>query len=461
MLAAVFALWAAPLAATAQTRISMPKNKYSVQDDIKLGEQASVEVEREFPLINNPSAEEYISSVGQRLVNAIPQEFQQSAFRYRFKIVNASDINAFALPGGPMYVNRGMIQSAKNEGEMAGVMAHEISHVALRHATAQQTKQGSVKNTLGTLGLILGGAVLGGQAGAQAGMIAAAAWQTKYSREYETQADILGSRIMANAGYDPKDLANMFQTIAKQGGGRAPEWLSSHPDPGDRYNRINREAGLLQVKSDPIKVTRGFENAQAAMRSMAPAKTMAQIEQDYKNGRRPNDQTGNTSNASNGYSRTVQAPSTSTRVYTAPNGFQVRIPSNWQNIDQQDGVWFAPSGAYGNNGITHGLMLGVYTTNNAYDLNSATTEYIDSLLQANTYLRARSQPRQTTLSGQQAFAATLSGTSPITGKNEIVNLYTVASNNSLLYIAFVVPENESMAYANAFRNISNSLRIGN
>src|SRR4029453_8208891 len=163
----------------------------------------SGQVAQQFPLVNDNLAERYVESVGERLVAAIPPEFRQPAFDYQFDVVNARDINAFALPGGPMYVNRGMIEAAKNEGEMAGGMAHEISHVALRHATAQATKQSSVGNQLGTPALVLGGAILGGQGGAQLGMLGAQVMQTRYSRDYETQADLLGSQIMANAGYDP------------------------------------------------------------------------------------------------------------------------------------------------------------------------------------------------------------------------------------------------------------------
>ena len=150
-------------------------------------------------MLNDQITTDYVASVGERLVAAIPAEFQHPEFRYRFKVVDASDINAFALPGGPMYVNRGMIQAARNEGEMAGVMAHELSHVALRHATAQATKQNSAGNTLGRLGMIFGGYVLGGDAGAQLGAAGAQAWMLKYSREYESQADMLGAQIMANA----------------------------------------------------------------------------------------------------------------------------------------------------------------------------------------------------------------------------------------------------------------------
>src|SRR5688572_28944536 len=212
----VFAIFAMPIAAVAQTQIKLHSNKYKVADDVKVGRQAAAEVERQFPILSDREATDYVARVGDRLASSIPQQFQHPEFDYFFKIVNARDINAFALPGGPMYVNRGMIESAKTEGEMAGVMAHEIAHVALRHGTAQATKQSSWSNQLGTIGMILGGAILGGQTGAQLGAMGAQAWMTKYSREYETTADVLGAQIMARAGYDPRELANMFRTIEQQ-----------------------------------------------------------------------------------------------------------------------------------------------------------------------------------------------------------------------------------------------------
>src|SRR5205085_6115717 len=149
-------------------------------------------------------------------------------------------------PGGPMFVNRGMIEAARNEGEMAGVMAHEISHVALRHGTAQATQQSNPLNQILGIGAILGGAILGGQTGAAIGQtIYSGLLVYPYSREYETQADTLGAQIMANAGYDPIDLANMFKTIEKESGGSGgPDWLSTHPSPANRYENINRERQL-------------------------------------------------------------------------------------------------------------------------------------------------------------------------------------------------------------------------
>ncbi|MEO6656626.1 MAG: M48 family metallopeptidase [Pyrinomonadaceae bacterium] len=448
-------MWILPFAAMAQTRITAPKNKYKVQDDVKLGNQAAAEVEKQFPLINDSDAAAYIERVGQRLVNSIPRQFAQPAFNYRFKWVNASDINAFALPGGPMYVNRGMIDAARNEGELAGVMAHEITHVALRHATAQATKQGSAKNTLGTIGLILGGAILGGQTGAQLGALGAQAWMTKYSREYETQADTLGAQIMADAGYDPRDLANVFQTIANQDrGGGTPEWLSSHPDPGNRYEKINRETTYLRVSANPIKITRDFERIQARFRALPKARTMAEIEKSAQTGQGTENPT-----ASGRYSNSVQYPSSSVRAYSGVNWLRLNVPSNWREFSSTDGVQFAPEGAYGDQGITRGVMIGIFRGQNN-DLQTDSESYVNQVLQGNSYLQQRTRFTQTNVAGRQGYTTSASGRSPLTGKTEVINIYTTQlRSGELFYAVTVVPDDESYNYSNAFRNVLSSIRL--
>src|SRR6266850_7477782 len=254
-----------PLAAFAQTRITYHPNKFKTTDDLKLGRQAAAEAEQQFPLLRDAEVNAYVERVGQRLVASIPPEFQHPEFRFYFKVINARDINAFALPGGPMYVNRGMIEAARTEGEMAGVMAHELSHVALRHGTAQATKATKYQTGAAVAGIL--GTILGGPGLGQVAQVPFAAAFLKYSREYETEADILGARIMADAGYDPRDLANMFRTIEQQGGGGGGGFLSDHPSPANRYARINQEAQYLRIEN-PIRSSPDFSRVQARLRSM-------------------------------------------------------------------------------------------------------------------------------------------------------------------------------------------------
>jgi predicted Zn-dependent protease len=284
----LIAMFALPLTLVAQTQIKYHSNKFSVQDDVKLGRDAAQQAERQFPILRDETARAYVERVGQRLAAAIPPEFQHPEFRYYFKIVNASDINAFALPGGPMYVNRGMIEAARNEGEMAGVMAHELSHVALRHGTAQATKSQKYSTLAGIAGIA--GTVLGGPGIGQMAQAPFGVYLLKFSREYETEADLLGAQMMARAGYDPHDLANMFQTIERQSGGGGGGFLSDHPSPKDRYARINREAELLRV-TNPIGNSREFAQIQERLRRYPQAQSMSQIQQ---SGRQyPVDNSGN------------------------------------------------------------------------------------------------------------------------------------------------------------------------
>ena len=444
-----------PLAAAAQTNVKMPKNKYKVSEDVKIGREASVEVEKQFPILNNETeATRYVESVGRRLVAAIPAQYQQPEFQYTFKIVNARDINAFALPGGPMYVNRGMIEAANNEGEMAGVMAHEISHVALRHGTAQATQASNPINQILGIGAILGGAILGGQTGAQLGQMVAAGYFLRYSRDYETQADTLGAQIMANAGYDPIDLANMFKTIEKESGGSsAPEWLSSHPSPANRYENINRERQLLRISNNPIKNTAQFERTQSRLRQLPRAQTMAEIEKNSKTNQ------GQTPTANGKYESRVELPSARTRAYSSGNWIRMNIPSNWQEFPAESEVWFAPQGAYGNSGITHGALVGIYR-GNSDNLSEATQDYVDGILQSNDYLRKRSNYSQTTVGNRQGYGIVLSGRSPITGRTEVATVYTtMLRNGDLFYIVTVSPETEATSYNNAFRNMIRSIRL--
>ncbi|MBC7930190.1 MAG: M48 family metalloprotease [Rubrivivax sp.] len=468
-----------PLAGLAQTQIVAPKNKYKVSDDVQAGQQAAQQVNQQMPILRDSNVDNYVESVGSRLVAAIPSQFQQPEFRYSFDVVDARDINAFALPGGPMFVNRGMIEAAKSEGEMAGVMAHEISHVALRHATAQatETQKFQIGSVLGQIaGAVIGGGI--GQvigAGSQIGFGAGA---LKYSRKYETQADILGAQIMARAGYDPRDLANMFRTIQQQGGGSGgPEWLSSHPDPGNRYQRINQEAALLRVNTNSAtQDTRAFRDVQARLRGYPRARSMEEIARsgqrnpnqgggqypDQRDDRYPDNRDNRDNRYPDDYARgeRVAYPSTSYRTQNT-NLFRVSVPSNWNAVSSdQSSVSYAPSGAHGSQGITHGVMFSLAQTQSR-DLQSATREVVNGLMQGgNSYLRQQSGLQRATLGGRNALAATLMGRSPLTGSNERVTIIvTSLGNGQVFYMAAVAPQNEFTTYQRSFTDIMRSLQL--
>src|SRR5437899_3048130 len=271
--------------ASAQTRVVPPKNSYTPAQDVELGRQAAGQAEQQLPIMRDDEVTSYVQSIGRRLVDAIPPELQHPEFRYSFKVVNVREINAFALPGGPMFVNRGMIEAARTEGEVAGVMAHELSHVVLRHGTAQASK--ATKYEIGEIAGAVIGSIIGGgwgrviSQGTQFGLGTAF---LRFGREFEREADIEGAHIMARAGYDPRDMANMFKTIERQGGSGGPQWLSDHPNPGNRYDYITKEAQALRVEN-PIRDTRGSDQVHAHLAQLPPAPTTEQATRNARNGR--------------------------------------------------------------------------------------------------------------------------------------------------------------------------------
>ena len=454
VLAVVTALTTSSLA---QTKITPPSNKYSVADDVKLGQEAAAQARKELPMLNDDRVDDYVERVGARLVAAIPPEYRQSGFRYTFDVVNQKEINAFALPGGPMFLNRGMIEAAKSEAEMAGVMAHEISHVALRHGTAQATK--GEKFQIGAIAGQVLGAIVGGAAGSiisQGSQFGLGAYFLKYGREYETQADILGAQILARAGYDPRQMANMFKTIEAEGGGRGgPEWLSSHPNPGNRYNRINQEAGMLRV-SNPTVNTQDFTNVKARLTGMSPALTAEQIARGQgRNG--PVGTSGRTT-------ARVEPPSGQYRTFTPAQFLRVAVPANWnQRGGGEGGITYAPEGGWfeGNGGtaFTHGVQLGVLQGGSG-NLQRDTEQLLQNFAQSNPQLRRAGNYQRTNVGGRDGLTTTLSNVSEVTGQQEYVNLSTTyLRDGSLLFMIGVAPQAEANVYANTFARVRQNMQI--
>src|SRR6187431_1850416 len=279
--ALIIALSLSVAGVVAQTAFKLAKNKYTPQQDVELGRQAAAEVRKQYPIIEDKRIASYLGSLGDRLVAVAPSNLKQSVYEYSFTPVNMKEINAFALPGGPMFVNRGMFDAAATEGEVVGVMAHELSHVLLRHGTANATKAENPWLQLGQIAGVVGGAVVGGAAGsaiAQSSQFGLGTLLLRYSRDYEKQADLLGAQTMARAGYDPRELARMFETIEKEskGSGGAPQWMSSHPNPGNRSAYITKEAEALTIAT--AADTSQFGPIKAAFKALPPGKSMAELE---------------------------------------------------------------------------------------------------------------------------------------------------------------------------------------
>lgn len=227
-------------------------NLFSKDQDIQLGKENAAEVRKQMKVINDPVLTDYVNKVGNRLVAS--QEAQQSGFPFTFEVVADPSVNAFALPGGPMFINTGLLKAVDNEAQLAGVMGHEMSHVILRHGTNQASKAQFIQ-----LPALLASQMAGqGMAGklAQIGIgLGAGSVLLRFSRTDESQADLTGSHIMAEAGYDPMEMAHFFNKLNSMAGspgsgfaGKMSQFMSDHPNPANRDQAIQQEARAMPQK---------------------------------------------------------------------------------------------------------------------------------------------------------------------------------------------------------------------
>jgi Zn-dependent protease with chaperone function len=446
----------------AQTVIKLPKNRFTPQQDVELGREAAAEVRKQYPIIKDEKIQTYLTTLGDRLVAAAPAELKQPVYEYSFTPVNVKEINAFALPGGPMFVNRGMFDAAESEAEVVGVMAHELSHVLLRHGTANASKAQNPWLQLGQLAGAVGGAIVGGAAGsaiAQGSQFGLGTVLLRYSRDFEKQADLLGSQIMAKAGYDPRALAHMFQTIEREanesGGSGTPQWMSSHPNPGNRTGYINKEADTLTIVD--AADMRGFEPIKTAFSSLPPAKTMAEVEKGSGGGGG-----GDASPSVGTPGQPVPAPSTEFQQIAGGKIFQAAVPSNWTPLNSKSSIKVVPQNGYGElKGqmiFSYGVEFGVVKASSR-DLQEATNEWLKAIAQGNPELKLAGAQQQVKISQRTGLATPLVNPSPL-GGNERIGLYTtLLSDGTLFYYLTIAQEKDAQAFQETFRQIGQSIKL--
>jgi len=239
-------------------------NWYSIEKEIGLGKQMAQEVERQAKIVDDPIIAEYVNRVGQNLVRN-----SDAKVPFTIKVIDSEEINAFALPGGFFFVNTGILLNADNEAEMAGVMGHEIAHVAARHGT----RQASAANTanVATIPLIF----LGGWAGygiRQAVGLAVPMGFLQFSKGYESEADMLGLEYMYKAGYDPQAFVDFFEKVEtqeKRKPGTMSKVFSTHPPTEDRIKRSQEMIQkYLKAKPEYVVNTSEFNDVKARVQAM-------------------------------------------------------------------------------------------------------------------------------------------------------------------------------------------------
>jgi predicted Zn-dependent protease len=442
-----------PPGSHSQPRFRPGFNLFSPEQDVELGEQSAQQIMAQTPMLNDPQIDGYIKQLGKKLASKAAGE----RFPYQFRVVATREINAFALPGGFLFVNAGAIAAARNEGELAGVMAHEISHAALRHGTNQASKAQLAKAGLGILGSIAGSGDNPdlGQAVSMIGGLGANMLFLKYGRNAEKEADLEGARILAEAGYDPRDMSNFFKTLESEGGQRMPEMLSDHPDPGNRIKYITDEIAKLPVAANPVHDTPEFEAVKARLTGRESSlSSKSQLRRvgpedptDLEPGARP------------------QPPAAQLKVYQPNDGsFAVQVPENWDALNAGNSeLIFSPKGAYGkykgNMVVTHGIFIGARNVSQS-DLRSATEAFIQQQIQSNPDFQVKRAPQQVDFGGKEGYFAAVAGPSAINGVVEVDRTYTtVTADGRMFYVITIAPEDEANAYNPTFDKIIRNLRL--
>ena len=449
--------------------------RMSRDDQQKLGLQAMGEVYKQMPVLPDSSPiTQYVQRLGKKLVAQIPQQY---TWPYQFHVIAQKEINAFALPGGPMFINVGTIAAAQNEAQLAGVMSHEMSHVYMQHsAKAATSTKRTIAEIVGAASGVLGGSAVGdlARAGIQFG---AGTLLLKYSREDEAQADAVGAIIMYKAGYNPMELANFFEILNKQGGS-PPQFLSDHPNPGNRTAAIDKEIKpwppKQYVSGDPA-----FQTAkQDATRTKAY--TAQEIADGAKSGRwaRENMQNGavpesmkSTVAAAGSAQATIsdvsleQVRPSGSFTQANGNGFSISFPSNWAIASGQNSLTIAPKAGAGQNAIAYGVVLSQAQDSNASSLDQATQDLIQNLQQSNPGMRQNGNLSRVSVNGTEGRRVDLSSNSPIQQNGsplpERDRLVVVpgSGGGSLVYLIFIAPERDFGSLEPTFQRMLESLRL--
>lgn len=432
-------------AALAQKAITPSRwNLFSREQDVQLGREAASQIERQVAVVENRTVNDFVQNMGRRLA-AQPEA---GGYPYTFKVVYDKSINAFALPGGPTYVHTGLINAADNEAQVAGVLAHEIAHVALRHGTTQVTKANAANLILGLGGAILGGggSMLGQLAQLGAGL-GANSLLLKFSRDAESDADIVGARIMAKAGYDPVEMARFFEKLEAQerrSGGSVPQFLSDHPSPGNRVKAVSAEVRSMPSrqysKGDGAELSR-VQNTIQSLPVPPKANT------DFRNSGDP----------------TNSRPSSRLKQFRG-RGVALNYPENWQVFQSQGAseVTIAPrDGIVASNGqadVAYGSIIGIVPLRQRNGVEADTRAWLNDMLQRNRSLRV-GDSRRVQVAGGPGMLNILYGTSAYRGQREVIAAVTGDHPEGLFYMLLIAPESEYQRAQPVFESMIQSVQF--
>jgi beta-barrel assembly-enhancing protease len=455
------------------------------QQQQQLGLQAMGEVYKQMPVLPDSSPEtQYIQHLGKKLAGVIPSD---RSWPYQFHVIPAADINAFALPGGPIFVNLGTIQAADNEAELAGVLAHEMSHVYMQHS-AKQAPKATWANIIAGLGsAVLPQSGLGNLArmGIQFG---AGTMLMKYSRGDEAQADSTGAIIMYRAGYNPKAMADFFQKLEQKYGSGGPQLLSDHPNPGNRQQAIQQEVRnwppknyttnsneFPQVKQDAMKakaysaqeIANGAKSGQWEQQNRQNHVVPANLPSSGNQGSGAGSgggasNAGNTNAAAENVAFKEIKPSDHLTRHEG-QGFTIYYPDNWKVAGDSSMTIIGPPSAQAQNGIAYGAIIGNQAGGGG-SLDDATQKLAQGMAQENPGMKISGEMKPLDVNGTQGRSLELSGKSPLLLNGEPLPerdwLVTFPRpQGGLAYVVFVSPERDFNQLHPTYQKMLDSLQL--
>jgi beta-barrel assembly-enhancing protease len=436
-----------PVLCAQRTQLKQGWNMFSPQQDIEVGKRVAKDAEKQLPLCNAPRVDAYLTQLGTRLAQKLPTGGVQ--YPFEFHCVNDKAINAFALPGGFVFVNRGAIEVADNEAQLAAVMSHELSHVALRHGTNQATKAQAAQTGVGIFGALFGDS-FGGAVLTQLGSFAAGGVLLRYSRAAESQADIMGTQVLYDSGYDPRAMAQFFEKLeAETKGKNPPEFFSDHPSPERRVERVDEEIDKLGgVPTNAKRDSADFEAIKREVLSLPVVKKPVPGAPSVAVAPAP--------------------PSGSFASYQA-TPYSLKYPDNWKKYPDSEGgsVSFAPEHGVlddgsGHSALAYGLIVGVTPTKvdpgDSDALENATKKVIQELQQANPNMKVTHASERVRLNGQPGLSTYLSNDSPAGGQETDWIITTLRPEGVVSFVC-VAPEAVYDKYDKTFSSILDSVRF--
>jgi predicted Zn-dependent protease len=465
------------------------KTSMSRDQQHALGMQTAAQVFQQMPVLPDDSQESlYIRQLGQKLVATIPQQY---SWPFEFHVVSQKEINAFALPGGQMFVNLGTITAARNEAELAGVMGHEMSHVYMQHSAKQAGKAQTTGLLAGIAQIALGVSGVGDAAGGLVGQLGqmgiqmgAEGMMMKFSRSDESQADAVGAVILYKAGYNPQAMADFFKMLAQQGGSQPPQLFSDHPNPGNREEAISKQIAQWPptnyVKDSPAfaqvhQHAKGLK-AYTQQEIEAGAKSGQWASMNAKNGASLNS-AGESAFPTRGSAAATMSPARVSLRNILPNDHIVTAnlgpikmshPENWPvTLPEQRGqfVTIAPAEGMTSAGVGYGVMLnGTGAPAQRMSLDDMTAALIQQIQQTNE-LEPLGKPETIAVGAKEGRSTFLHSPSPFpdaNGQTQVERDWLVTvqqSDGSMIYMIFIAPQGDFAALQPTYEAMLKSIQF--